>query len=55
MRSSWLNSRDTDSEGERHDYLSTIDKDGNIVSLIQSNYSGFGSGLTAQGNGIRPS
>jgi len=24
-------------------YLSTIDKDGNFVSLIQSNYAGYGS------------
>lgn len=33
-------------------YLSTIDKDGNIVSLIQSNYSAFGSGLVAPGTGF---
>lgn len=33
-------------------YLSTIDKDGNIVSLIQSNYSSFGSGLVAPGTGF---
>jgi gamma-glutamyltranspeptidase / glutathione hydrolase len=33
-------------------YLSVVDRDGNIVSLIQSNYSGFGSGLMAPGTGF---
>ena len=33
-------------------YLSVIDKDGNIVSLIQSLYSSFGSGIVAPGTGI---
>jgi gamma-glutamyltranspeptidase/glutathione hydrolase len=42
----------TNSEGNDTIYLSAIDKDGNIVSLIQSNYSGFGSGLTAPGTGF---
>jgi gamma-glutamyltranspeptidase / glutathione hydrolase len=33
-------------------YLSVIDKDGTIVSLIQSNYSAFGTGLVAPGTGF---
>ncbi|MBV8828154.1 MAG: gamma-glutamyltransferase [Acidobacteriaceae bacterium] len=33
-------------------YLSTIDKDGNIVSLIQSNFAGYGTGLVAPGAGF---
>jgi gamma-glutamyltranspeptidase/glutathione hydrolase len=33
-------------------YLSVIDRHGNIVSLIQSNYSAFGSGVTAAGLGF---
>ncbi len=33
-------------------YLSVIDKDGNIVSLIQSLYMGFGSGLMVEGMGF---
>ena len=42
----------TDSHGGDTIYLSVIDKDGNIVSLIQSLYSSFGSGITAPGTGV---
>jgi len=33
-------------------YLTTADKDGNMVSLIQSNYRGMGSGMTPTGLGF---
>lgn len=33
-------------------YLSTADSEGNMVSYIQSNYMGFGSGLVVPGTGI---
>jgi gamma-glutamyltranspeptidase / glutathione hydrolase len=33
-------------------YLTTADKDGNMVSLIQSNYRGMGSGVTVPGLGF---
>jgi gamma-glutamyltranspeptidase/glutathione hydrolase len=33
-------------------YLAAIDREGNIVSLIQSLFNAFGSGLVAQGTGI---
>jgi len=42
----------TDSQGHDTIYMSVVDKDGNIVSLIQSNYSGFGSGLVPPGTGF---
>ncbi len=33
-------------------YLSVVDREGNILSLIQSNYSAFGSGVTVEGMGF---
>jgi len=33
-------------------YLSVVDRDGNIVSLIQSNFANFGSGLVPEGAGF---
>ena len=41
-----------DAHGNSTIYLSAIDKDGNIVSLIQSNYSGYGTGMVAPGLGF---
>jgi gamma-glutamyltranspeptidase/glutathione hydrolase len=42
----------TDAKGKDTIYMTVIDKDGSIVSLIQSNYSGFGSGLVPKAAGF---
>jgi gamma-glutamyltranspeptidase/glutathione hydrolase len=42
----------TNSEGGETIYLSVIDREGNIVSLIQSLFSAFGSGLVPPGTGF---
>src|SRR6185436_8197629 len=42
----------TGSAGGDTIYLSVVDRDGNIVSLIQSIYEGFGSGLVPPGAGF---
>ncbi|HEX4998750.1 MAG TPA: gamma-glutamyltransferase [Terriglobia bacterium] len=42
----------TNSSGNDTIYLSAIDKDGGIVSLIQSNYAAFGSGIVPPGAGF---
>ena len=44
--------RVTDMQGHDTIYMSVVDRDGNMVSLIQSNYSGFGSGLVPSGVGF---
>ncbi len=44
--------RVTDMQGHDTIYLSVVDRDGNMVSLIQSNYQGFGSGLVPDGAGF---
>jgi gamma-glutamyltranspeptidase/glutathione hydrolase len=38
--------------GHETTYLSVVDREGNMVSLIQSNYDNFGSGIVAQGTGF---
>jgi gamma-glutamyltranspeptidase/glutathione hydrolase len=38
--------------GSETTYLSVVDRDGNMVSLIQSNYAAFGSGIVAPGTGF---
>jgi len=39
-------------EGSDTTYLSVVDRDGNMVSLIQSNYAAFGSGIVPAGAGF---
>jgi gamma-glutamyltranspeptidase/glutathione hydrolase len=39
-------------EADETIYLTVADKDGNMISLIQSNYSGMGSGMTPDGLGF---
>ncbi len=45
-------SEQLNAQGHSTIFLSTIDKDGNIVSLIQSNYAGYGTGMVAPGTGF---
>jgi gamma-glutamyltranspeptidase / glutathione hydrolase len=42
----------TDRPASHTIYLATADRHGNLVSLIQSNYEGFGSGLVPSGSGF---
>jgi len=42
----------TDAQGNDTIYMSIVDQEGNIVSLIQSNYAGFGSGLVPKDMGF---
>lgn len=45
-------SANLDARGRETIYMSAIDKQGNIVSLIQSNYAGYGTGMVAPGAGF---
>ncbi len=38
--------------GDETVYMSVVDREGNMVSLIQSNYESFGSGIVAEGTGF---
>jgi gamma-glutamyltranspeptidase/glutathione hydrolase len=44
--------QELDAHGRETIYMSAIDKNGNIVSLIQSNYAGYGTGMVAPGAGF---
>ncbi len=44
--------QELDAHGRETIYMSVVDKEGNIVSLIQSNYSGYGTGMVAPGAGF---
>ena len=44
--------QELDAHGRETIYMSVVDKDGNIVSLIQSNYAGYGTGMVAPGAGF---
>jgi len=44
--------QELDAHGRETIYMSAIDKEGNIVSLIQSNYAGYGTGMVAPGAGF---
>src|SRR5437763_8044752 len=44
--------QELDAHGRETIYMSAIDKDGDIVSLIQSNYAGYGTGMVAPGAGF---
>jgi gamma-glutamyltranspeptidase/glutathione hydrolase len=44
--------QDLAAHGRETIYLSTIDREGNIVSMIQSNYAGYGTGMVAPGAGF---
>ena len=43
---------DLPTQGGDTTYLSVVDRDGNMVSLIQSNFANFGSGVVPQGAGF---
>jgi gamma-glutamyltranspeptidase/glutathione hydrolase len=45
-------SQKLNARGRETIYLSAIDKEGNIVSFIQSNYAGYGTGMVAPGAGF---
>ncbi len=59
-RAKWIDADKADCEpmagampaGSDTTYLSVVDREGNMVSLIQSNYSLFGSGVVAPGTGF---